>query len=161
MNVKSRSNVLFITTVLLVQAMVFSQNEALAKERAYYSAAKYVAEGFPMGVYSGPGKATYLGRTSESGSYTVVEFVAPGVALRVGEGIQVASNGDTLTYTFEEIIDFSGSQPVITAIGSFTITGGTGKFQGAIGSGMTTTTGDFLPDGSLGLSISYFGTIDY
>ena len=91
---------------------------AVAKELPYKAMIEAVAEGFPMGVYGASGNASHLGRITESGSYTA-EFVGPGLAHNVGEGTQIAANGDTLT--FVEIVDFT-VEP-FSANGTFSITG--------------------------------------
>jgi hypothetical protein len=159
MRLKSFGNIVVIAIALFVGAMALTPNVAMAKERPYKATMEYLAMGFPDGIYAGSGNATHLGRTTESGSYTVVEFVGPGLAHLTGEGTQVAANGDTLSYTFDEIVDFN-VEP-FTAVGSFTITGGTGRFEGATGGGSFDTIGVFLRSGALGLSIEYEGKIDY
>ena len=109
-----------------------------------------VAEGFPTGVYGASGNALHLDRVIESGSYNP-GFVVPGLAHNVVEGTQIAANGDTLSFTFDEIVDVN-VEP-FTGNGTFSITGGTGRFKGATGGGTFATLGEFLADGRLGLSI--------
>lgn len=158
---KTLRNALLIAAALSVGAMALSPNVAFAEKhpsRPYKATIEGLAVGFPCGVYAASGKAAHLGKITESGTYCAGEPVGPGLFPLSGEGTQVAANGDTLTYTFEEIVDFS-TEP-FTAFGIFTITGGTGRFAGATGGGTFTTVGMFLDEG-LGLSIEFEGTIAY
>ena len=147
-----------IATASSVSALGLTPNVALAKDRPYKATIEALAVGFPSGVYNSSGKASHLGRITESGTYSVVEFVGPGLAHLMGEGTQIAANGDTLSFTFDEIVDFNVSP--FEAVGTFTITGGTGRFEDATGGGSFNTSGVFLDEG-LGLSIEYKGSIDY
>ena len=155
-------NVLLVAVTLSLAGMAPSPNVVITKKpRPYKAKAEYLAVGFPCGVFEGSGKATHLGKITESGSYCAGEPVGPvgpGLFPLSGEATQVAANGDTLTYTFEEIVDFN-TEP-FTAIGIFNITGGTGRFAGATGGGTFFTEGVFLDEG-LGLSIEYEGEITY
>jgi hypothetical protein len=54
------------------------------------------------------------------------------------EGQLAAANGDLLFYTGEDVLDvfnlITGSGPTGTITGVWTVTGGTGRFEGATGS---------------------------
>ncbi len=155
---KSFGNVLLIAAVLSLGAVTSTPRMATAEERPYMAGVDLLAVGFPCGVYAGSGTATHLGAITESGSYCVLEFVGPGLARLAGEGTQTAANGDKLMFEFNEIANFN-TVP-FTAVGTFTITGGTGRFAGATGGGTFNTTGTVLEVG-FALHINYTGTITY
>ena len=158
MRLKSLDRVLVTAAALSVGTLAFSPSQAMAQQRPYRATIEALAVGFPSGVYFAPGNATHLGKITESGTYEVVGPAGPDQFFLTGEGTQVAANGDTFSFTFDEIVDFS-VEP-FTAQGSFTITGGTGRFEDAVGSGSFNTVGVFLDDVSLGLDIQYEGRID-
>lgn len=162
MPANSAWKVLLVTATIFIGATAATHDASAAKElysRPYKATIEGVADGFPCGIYSASGKATHLGKVVEFGSYCAGTPTELGLTPLVGEGTQVAENGDTLTYTFQELVDFS-TDP-FTAAGTFTITGGTGRFSGATGGGTFATTGTFLEGGRLGLSIEFDGTITY
>ena len=117
-----------------------------------------VAVGSPCGTYTATGTAAHMGAITEFGSYCIVGVLGPGVFQLAGEGTQVAANGDTLTFTFEEVVDLSGSP--LTGSATFNITGGTGRFAGATGGGTFASTGTVAGD-TFDLGIEYTGTISY
>lgn len=159
MGLKSVCNVVRIGTALFVGAMTLGPNQAKAGERPFKATIEALAVGDDQsGVYDSSGKAAHLGRITEYGTYQFIGSAGPGLFYLEGEGTQVAANGDTLSFTFDEIVDFT-TVP-FTAAGCFTVTGGTGRFEGATGGGTFDTIGLPLDEG-LGLSIEYKGTIDY
>ncbi len=158
MRLMSHCKFFVIAVAVAVGAMASSPGHIMAGERPYRATIEAVAVGFPSGVYDASGKATHLGNITEFGTYQVVEPAGPGLFLLAGEGTQIASNGDTLSFTFVEIVDFNVAP--FAAVGTFTITGGTGRFEDGTGGGSFETTGVFLDEG-LGLSIRYDGNIDY
>jgi len=158
MRLKSLYHVFLIAVVVSVGAMALTPSQAMAEKRPYRAAIEALAVGFPSGVYDATGIATHLGKIIEFGTYEVVGPAGPGLFFLAGEGTQIAANGDALYFTFDEIVDFN-VEP-FTAEGTFTITGGTGRFEDATGGGTFNTVGQFLDEG-LGLMIHYDGTIDY
>jgi hypothetical protein len=117
-----------------------------------------VAVGTPCGTYTADGNAAHLGAITEFGTYCIVGVLGPGVFQLAGEGTQVAANGDSVTFTFEEVVDLNANPLVGTA--TFTITGGTGRFANATGGGTFASTGTAV-DQTFNLSIEYTGTIAY
>lgn len=117
-----------------------------------------LAVGNPCGTYTAEGNAAHLGAITESGSYCVVEVLGPGLLRLTGEGTQVAANGDTLSFTFDEVVNLT-TEP-FTGEATFVITGGTGRFEGATGGGTFSTTGTVAGD-TFSLDIEYEGTISY
>ena len=85
-----------------------------------------------LGVVStraeGQGEATHLGRFTVTAEVSIYVFTPTGVV--IGNWIYVTANGDKL---FAHGIGSGGPDP-LHGVGTFTITGGTGRFQGASGS---------------------------
>lgn len=148
-----------IAYAIFLGAMTLASNALIAGERPYKATIEALAYGFPAGTYQSSGIASGLGKITESGSYYFVQYVQPGIAYLEGNGTQVAANGDLLSFTFKEIVNFN-VQPFVAA-GLFTITGGTGRFANATGGGTFSTSGVFRSAVELGLSIEYNGTINY
>jgi len=84
-----------------------------------------------LGVIStraeGQGEATHLGRFTVTNEVSIYVFTPTGVA--IGNWIYVTANGDKL---FVHMVGSGGPDP-LHGIGTFTITGGTGRFRGASG----------------------------
>ncbi|MBS0338939.1 MAG: hypothetical protein JSS56_00330 [Proteobacteria bacterium] len=144
---------------LLVGALIWASDVAAAGEQPFKAAIEAQAVGFPAGVYESSGIASGLGKITEAGNYHFVQYVQPGVAYLEGTGTQTAANGDTLSFTFNEIVNFNVTP--FKAAGLFTITGGTGRFATATGGGTFATSGVFRSSVELGLSIEYSGMIKY
>ena len=153
MRLNSMAGALFFGAMTLVSSV------AAAGEQPFKATIEAQAVGFPVGVYDSVGIASGMGRITESGNYRFVQYVQPGVAYLEGAGTQTAANGDTISFTFNEIVNFN-LQP-FKAAGIFTITGGTGRFATASGGGTFATSGVFRSAVELGLSIEYNGTIRY
>ena len=85
-----------------------------------------------LGVVSlrseGQGDATHLGRFTVTNEVSIYVFTPTGVA--IGNWIYLTENGDKL---FVHMVGSGGPDP-LHGIGTFTITGGTGRFRGASGS---------------------------
>jgi hypothetical protein len=95
----------------------------------------------------------YTGRASHLGNYTRHEVVAiDGGGNLTGTIVFIAANGDELDASFTGHF----TSPV-DAVGTYTFTGGTGRFADATG---TTTFSAHAPDLS-DVSVSFNGTIGY
>lgn len=79
---------------------------------------------------TGEGQATHLGHYTSS-ARAVVTFTSEGAAFD-GGGTFTAANGDELVFTYTG--DFFPG-PVPSGVGTYEIDGGTGRFDGATGSG--------------------------
>jgi hypothetical protein len=109
---------------------------------------------------TGLGQATHMGKTTEAfvGS-VVLPLDQNGCAPESSTGTLTAANGDQVFVTSAGTFCQS-SLTNATDVGSWTVTGGTGRFTGATGSGPYTTTILINSDGSGGTSTStYSGTI--
>src|ERR1041384_8319393 len=76
----------------------------------------------------GRGEATHLGHFTVTNEVSIYVFTPTGVA--IGNWIYLTENGDKL---FVHMVGSGGPDP-LHGIGTFTITGGTGRFRGASGS---------------------------
>ena len=147
---------LFALTFLLAQAPpARSQQNPSVPFKARVTA---VAVGSPCGTYTAEGTAAHMGAITEFGSYCIVGVLGPGLFQLAGEGTQVAANGDTITFTFSEVVDLSADP--LTGSATFNVTGGTGRFADATGGGTFASTGTAEGD-TFNLSIEYTGTIAY
>ncbi len=105
-----------------------------------------VNEDFFSGSLSGGSLALHLGKGSFSGSSFVDGF--PNGCPDTGTGAQVsiqlvAANGDTLNMNVDQTVCEVGSALDFDATGTYTITGGTGRFSNATGSGTLSSTYHF------------------
>ena len=90
----------------------------------------------------GSGQATHLGKTSEA-STVVVELSsnpAPGCFVETRTTTLTAANGDQMTMHHTGQVCFSSTTG--TALDSYVVTGGTGRYSGASGSGTNTASID-------------------
>jgi hypothetical protein len=116
-----------------------------------------------LGVISthaeGQGEATHLGRFTVTGDVAVYVFTPTGVA--IGNWTYVTANGDKL---FAHMIGSGGVDP-LHGMGTFTILGGTGRFQGASGTYQQIITFAEVPGGSAPVDpysdVLFNGTISY
>jgi hypothetical protein len=146
-----------IAIALFFGALTLAPTLAVAGERPFKATIEALAVGFPEGVYEAAGIGSGLGKITEAGTYRSVQYVRPGVSYLEGTGTQTATNGDTISFTFHEIVDFN-VEP-FTAASLFTITGGTEKFAKASGGGTFAASGTSVSEAELALSIEFTGTI--
>jgi hypothetical protein len=106
----------------------------------------------------GQGEATHLGSFTVTGDVSIYLFTPTGVA--IGNWTYVTANKDEL---YAHMIGSGGADP-LHGIGSFTITGGTGRFKGASGSYQQIITFAAVPGTAPVVPYSdvlYNGTISY
>ena len=108
---------------------------------------------------SGAGHASHLGKITLSTTETL-DFVtsAGSLVIRDGRLVMIAANGDELYWTYEgtgSLPDWAG-ESILT--GTFVISGGTGRFSDATGSGTFHGSGNAVTGAA---SLSYRGTISY
>lgn len=101
-----------------------------------------------IGIISGQGKASHLGRATISGTNCVVP-PAPGAppvyTFSDGKIILMAANGDTLNGTFNGSFIPTGKGTVFTVVnGTYSFNRGTGRFAAATGTGTLTGTQDIV-----------------
>ena len=143
---KSRAAAIAIAAAMLVPALMFATGAGAAKggtdRPLNVSVEGTFVSNFPNLTYTGTGNASHLGKTSyvsSSGLFTFTETLT-------------AANGDTLTLV-DNITIVSSTQ----ATGVWTVTGGTGRFAGATGSGTSLTT----HTGGVAFTQTWTGSISY
>ena len=93
---------------------------------------------------------TGTGQSAALGAFTwesseVVDLCANGNADIDGHFTLTAANGDKLSGTYRTSAHLDFQAGVITAVGRYKLTGGTGGFAGARGKGVTAATGSLAP----------------
>ena len=108
----------------------------------------------------GTGISSHTGKGVSSG---VINVTGPasscpnGMAAKI-DGALTAPTGDVIRYTVNQQLCPSATAGIFVGIGSFTITGGTGKFANAKGTGGFNGLGDFV---GLKYQCTLDGTISY
>ena len=90
------------------------------------------------GPLSGSGNATHMGKVSDSGSLSVDKSNFPVSLVFSATGTLTAANGDEVFFSYVVTQTDTASPPQgmnYDESGNYTITGGTGRFAGATGSG--------------------------
>jgi hypothetical protein len=107
----------------------------------------------------GSGTAVHMGAIAWASSETVNFCTNPNGADVVGEFVFTAANGDHLTGTYVALAhpDFAAGQ--ITFSGTWTASGGTGRFAGASGEGTLSGQGSLAPP--FDVSATFVGAIAY
>jgi len=143
---KSRAAVFAVAATMAVPVLGVAGPAGAAKggtDRPFNaSVSGTLVSNFPLITYTGTGSATHLGNTSYSSSAGVLTFTET----------LTAANGDTLVLHDVTTI-VSGAE----ATGVWTVTGGTGRFAGAIGSG----TSDTIHTGRFNFTETWTGIISY
>ena len=96
----------------------------------------------------GTGVAQHLGRVTWQATEVAdfcVDPANPGLAAVSGQLVVTAANGDQLTASGQSTVHADFAKDTLTITGTFTITGGTGRFAGATGGGTVTGGGSLLP----------------
>ena len=111
---------------------------------------------------SGTGIGQHLGALSWA-SEEVANFCVdpndPERAAVTGAFTMTASNGDQITGTYVTVVLADFAAGTLTADGEFVVTGGTGRFAEASGSGAVRVTGSLLPP--FDVAGTFAGTITY
>jgi hypothetical protein len=110
----------------------------------------------------GTGVATYLGLSVVDGNISPTGGATCGGFTATGSDVLTGANGDTLNVTTSETYCPDSTHPGYTmhGVGSYAITGGTGRFKGATGSGDISCYGDMShPTVGGAFTINLTGTI--
>ena len=91
--------------------------------------------------FEGDGNALHMGKILGKFNHCI----APGIGntLTDGAGVMTAANGDEVHVAYEAVISRAGNQTFVN--GSYTITGGTGRFDGATGEGSLDAVQELIP----------------
>jgi hypothetical protein len=108
---------------------------------------------------AGTGIATHGGKGISAGTIAIVgNGTCQGGMLAKIEGAFTAANGDLIKYTVNQQLCPTAQSMIYVGVGSFTITGGTGRFVNAKGAGSFSGLGDFS---GFKYQCSLDGTISY
>ncbi len=112
-------------------------------------------------VYSGTGTATQLGSARMEGEISIVgPAPCPNGFTATHNDTLTASDGSRLSMAISETSCPRPADPsTYDCTGTYAITGGTGRFTSATGSGNWAGSVAFAPDGSATFSTSYSGTL--
>ena len=138
---------------LLVPAATWAKDDVPLKATVVTTSYTAVPGTFPVlaTITSyGEGTSTHLGKVTSSAVVTLT-WTPTGI-WSAGTATTVAANGDRLCSTQSGWTTGPGA-----FVGTFTITGGTGRFEGATGSGIVTAS----VDEDDVQTATYVGTIDY
>ena len=106
---------------------------------------------------TGTGTATHLGQMTKE-SFVVLTPVSATCVTFTENTVLRAANGDTLTAQQSGTSCFR-TPTTVDAAGPYTITGGTGRFSGATGSGTATATLNVVAPGVLAGPAAYTGVL--
>jgi hypothetical protein len=111
----------------------------------------------PPANFEGGGPVTHMGNTTQAGTLYLgppdENLVFPGY----GSVTIVAANGDTVTFDYEGELDGVTGE----GVGTFTFTGGTGRFAGATGQGTFDALIDLSVPTDQPMTVTLDGTISY
>ena len=116
---------------------------------ASYSGSVSPPNGPPPVVLTGAGKATHLGNSGNAGSVAVTGPATncpdSGFAVQNDEVLTSTQSGEQLMITIrDESCPITPGVAIFHGIGTYVVTGGTGRFAGATGEGTFDGTGDFV-----------------
>jgi hypothetical protein len=151
-----------VLVVVCVSALGAARAPALSTQRAMFEAHFGVVETTaPDPVcrglrirHTGSGMATHFGKATWSGGECADFLATPGrVHLRDGRGVLTSASGDRLHVSYEADGNLPSLAGDVHVTGPFTITGGTGRFSGATGSGtLTADANAFRPDATIDMT---------
>jgi hypothetical protein len=110
---------------------------------------------------TGSGHYTHLGLTTITATSTITGTSACGGFTATEQDTYAGANGDAVYLTVHEVFCSTSASNVFLLSGTFTVTGGTGRFEGASGSGTIQATATFLAATSGSFSGTTAGTIAY
>ena len=111
----------------------------------------------PPATFVGGGPVTHMGKTTQRGTLTLGAAVAPDVFPGYGSVTITAANGDQLTFDYEGFLNAATGE----GVGTFTFTGGTGRFADATGGGNFDALIDLSLPEAQPMTVVLDGEIDY
>jgi hypothetical protein len=155
---------ILIPTILAVLAIVCVSPAALASTSVPFngSASGTFAATSPTTVaLAGTGHYEHLGATIFTGTSTTTGGAACGGFTAMEKDTYTAANGDKVFLTVVDSLCPTSTAGVFHVSGTFTVTGGTGRFADASGSGAISATATFQSGTAGTFSGSTAGTISY
>lgn len=111
----------------------------------------------PPAIFVGTGEVTHMGNTTHTITLTLEAPIAPGLYPGYGTNTLVAANGDSVDIAYVGILDAATGG----AGGTFTITGGTGRFSNASGGGTFDALVDLSFPTGQPMTYTFDGNISY
>ncbi len=143
-----------LATTLLVSAVPVAAREQVPFKASYTGTIAFTAPG--MANIDGSGRATHLGRSELAGPSAIVGRPPCGGATTESHFALTAANGDQVNVTLIDDDCPTDTPGVFTTTGTYTVTGGTGRFDGASGTGDVIGTVDL---NELAFQLDLSGTI--
>jgi hypothetical protein len=111
----------------------------------------------PPATFVGGGPVTHMGLTTQTGDLVLEPTIVPGVFSGFGSVTITADSGDTLTFDYVGLLYAATGE----GIGTFSFTGGTGKFANATGDGTFYALIDLSLPANQPMKVILDGTITY
>jgi hypothetical protein len=111
----------------------------------------------PPATFAGGGPVTHMGDTEQEGTLVLGLPVAPGVFPGYGSVTITAANGDKVTFDYVGLL-YAGTGE---GVGTFSFTGGTGRFAKATGGGTFVALIDLSLPVDQPMTVVLDGNIDY
>jgi hypothetical protein len=111
----------------------------------------------PPATFTGGGPVTHMGNTRQAGSLVLEAPIGPGVFPGYGSVTITAANGDKVMFDYVGVLDALTGE----GVGTFTFTGGTGRFAGATGGGTFDAQIDVSKPANQPMTVVLDGKISY
>lgn len=111
----------------------------------------------PPAHFLGGGPVTHMGDTIQCGTLTLAPPDAHGMALGSGSVTIVAANGDAVHFDYDGVLNTATGE----GVGSFTFTGGTGRFADVSGHGTFVAEIDLSLPSYQSMTVTLDGSIRY
>ena len=129
---------IIIPSIFVVLALVCVSPVAIASNSVPFNGSatgSFTATSPTTVVLAGTGNYEHLGKTTFAGISTTTGAAACGGFTAAEQDTYTAANGDVVSLSVNDSLCPTSTPHVFQVIGSFTITGGTGRFADASGSG--------------------------
>jgi hypothetical protein len=111
----------------------------------------------PPANFVGGGPVTHMGNTTQTGTLTLEAPIAPGMFPGFGSVTIVAANGDSVSFDYLGVLDAVTGE----GTGTFTFTGGTGRFADVSGQGTFDALIDLSFPSGQPMTVTLDGSISY
>jgi len=111
----------------------------------------------PPATFAGGGPVTHMGLTQQQGTLVLEAPIADGVFPGYGSVTITAANGDQLTFDYVGLLFAATGE----GVGTFTFTGGTGRFANATGGGTFDALIDLSLPADQPMTVVLSGKIDF
>lgn len=155
---------ILVSCILAVLVVLSTSSAVFATSQVPFagSGSGTFADTSPMTVaLAGAGHYTHLGLTAIAATSTITGFFPCGGFTATEQDAYTGANGDAVYLTVNEVFCSTSAPNVFVFTGQFAVTGGTGRFEDATGSGTIMATATFLTATSGTFTGTTDGTISY